>query len=134
MYENLKFTLYYCTIADITKPLLILYQISKLILNFALAKYYLRRPYRNKSTKDRSNSVNHIKKLIDNVVAQEQEEVKLGDLQKTIGILRQCDKGSVHVITEQLKPLIFTATFQYFNIFQKVAVGSSHIIFCQCKI
>merc|ERR1712154_318846 len=38
----------------------------------------------DKNTKDQSKIVNHIKELINNVVAQEQEEVKVGNLQKPL--------------------------------------------------
>merc|ERR1711936_1115097 len=45
-----------------------------------------KRPHRplDKNTKDQSKIVNHIKELINNVVAQEQEEVKVGNLQRPL--------------------------------------------------
>merc|ERR1712223_2104735 len=38
----------------------------------------------DKNTKDQSKIVNHIKELINNVVAQEQQEVKVGQLTKPL--------------------------------------------------
>ena len=47
----------------------------------------------DKNTKDQSKIVNHIKELINNVVAQEQEEVKVGNLQKPLEFYDTVIKG-----------------------------------------